>query len=85
MITPRSGGFFPRTFDSLRESQFRWFYAALLGQMSSMHMQMVVRGYLVFVLTGSYAARGATAPLATRIRCCAGWIPAQVIWWMLLG
>lgn len=47
-----------RTFDSLRDPQFRWFYVAMLGQMAAMNMQMLVRGYLVYDLTGSYAALG---------------------------
>ncbi|MEX2229968.1 MAG: MFS transporter [Dehalococcoidia bacterium] len=51
----------PRTFDSFRDREFRWFYLAMLGQMASMNMQMVVRGYLAYVLTGSYAALGLIA------------------------
>ena len=47
-----------RTFDSLREREFRWFFLAMLGQMAGMNMQMLVRGYLVFELTGSFAALG---------------------------
>ena len=47
-----------RTFDSLREPAFRWFFVAMLGQMAGMNMQMLVRGYLVFELTGSFAALG---------------------------
>ncbi len=48
----------PRTFESFRDREFRWFYLAMLGQMASINMQMVVRGYLAFVLTGSYAILG---------------------------
>lgn len=48
----------PRTFDSFRDPEFRWFYLAMLGHMASMNMQLVVRGYLAYVLTGSYAALG---------------------------
>ncbi|PKN83054.1 MAG: hypothetical protein CVU47_00760 [Chloroflexi bacterium HGW-Chloroflexi-9] len=48
----------PRTFDSFRDREFRWFYLSMLGQMASMNMQLVVRGYLAYVLTGSYAALG---------------------------
>ena len=47
-----------RTFDSLHERDFRWFFFAMLGQMAGMNMQMLVRGYLVFELTGSFAALG---------------------------
>lgn len=38
----------------------------MLGQMASMNMQMVVRSYLAYLLTGSYAAVG-TIALATAI------------------
>ena len=55
---PTRGIRLPRTFDSFRDREFRWFYLAMLGQMASMNMQMVVRGYLAYVLTGSYAALG---------------------------
>ncbi len=47
-----------RTFDSLRERDFRWFFVAMLGQMAGMNIQWLVRGYLVFELTGSFAALG---------------------------
>ena len=52
------GGLRLRTFDSLGDREFRWFYLALLGQMAAMNMQMLVRGYLAFELTGSFAALG---------------------------
>ena len=47
-----------RTFESLSDRDFRWFYLALLGQMGAMNMQMLARGYLAFELTGSFAALG---------------------------
>ena len=47
-----------RTFESLDDREFRWFYLALLGQMAAMNMQMLVRGFLTFELTGSFAALG---------------------------
>ncbi len=47
-----------RTFESFDDREFRWFYLALLGQMAAMNMQMLVRGYLAFDLTGSFAALG---------------------------
>ncbi|MDZ7726944.1 MAG: MFS transporter [Dehalococcoidia bacterium] len=50
--------FLPRTFDSFKDIEFRWFYLAMLGQMAAMNMQLVVRGYLAYDLTGSYAALG---------------------------
>jgi MFS family permease len=50
-----------RTFDALNDRSFRWFFASMLAQFSSMHMQMVVNPWLVYQLTGSYAALGAIA------------------------
>lgn len=50
--------FMPRAFESFTDREFRWFYVAMLGQMASMNMQLVVRGFLVFELTGSYAFLG---------------------------
>ena len=55
------GGRQLRTFDSLSDREFRWFYLALLGQMAAMNMQMLVRGYLAYDLTNSYAALGVIA------------------------
>ena len=48
----------PRTFESLRDPNFRWFFWSLLGNFSSMNIQMFIRGWLVFELTGSFAALG---------------------------
>ncbi len=45
-------------FDSLSHTGFRWFFGAMMGQMASMNMQMLVRGYLVYQITGSYADLG---------------------------
>ena len=51
-----------RTFDSLIEVRaFRWYMASMVGNWSSLQMQQVVRGYLVYYLTGSYAALGGMA------------------------
>ena len=47
-----------RTFESMQVPAFRWFLLAMLGQFSAMNMQMFIRGYLVFQLTGSFAALG---------------------------
>lgn len=47
-----------RTFDSLRDRDFRWFFVSLLGNFSSMNIQMFIRGWLVYELTGSFAALG---------------------------
>ena len=50
-----------RTFDSLHDRDFRWFFIASLSQNAAMNMQMLARGFLVFLLTGSYAALGTMA------------------------
>jgi MFS family permease len=47
-----------RTFDSLRIPSFRFFWAALLCQMTAMNMQMMARSLLIYRLTGSTAILG---------------------------
>ena len=47
-----------RTFDSLSDKGFRWFFIASLGVFGATNSLIFVRGYLVFELTGSYAALG---------------------------
>ena len=42
------------TFDAFRIVNYRWFFAALFGNFASMNMQMFIRGWLVFEITGSY-------------------------------
>ncbi len=49
---------FPRTFEALEEPNYRWFFVSLLGHFSAMNMQMFIRGWLVFELTGDFAALG---------------------------
>ena len=48
----------PRTFDALRFGPFRWYLGALIWWNAAMSMQMLVRGYLTFVLTDSFTALG---------------------------
>ena len=48
----------PRTFDAFQETNFRWFFISLFGSFSAMNMQMFVRGWLVFEITGSYEKLG---------------------------
>jgi MFS family permease len=55
-----------RTFDSLRVANFRWYFISMLGVFGAMNMQMLVRGYIVFQLTGSYVALG-TISLANAV------------------
>ena len=50
-----------RTFESLHDRDFRWFFVATLSLNATMNMQMLARGYLVYELTGSYAALGTMA------------------------
>ena len=47
-----------RMFESLADAGYRWYLLSMLGQMASLNMQQLVRGFLVFELTGSYAALG---------------------------
>ena len=54
-------GYRVRTFDSFREPAFTWFFVSTLGQMYSAIGQMFVRSFLVYELTGSYAAMGLVA------------------------
>lgn len=49
------------TFASFGERDFRWFYLAMLGQMAAMNIQLVMRGYVVFEITGSFAWLGGIA------------------------
>lgn len=46
------------TFDAFRIVNYRWFFAALFGNFASMNMQMFIRGWLVFEITGSYEKLG---------------------------
>ena len=54
-------GWLHRTFGALEDGNFRLLYFGNLAQFGSMQMQQVVRGYLVFHLTGSFAALGTMA------------------------
>jgi len=52
------GRTWPSTFAAFSDKNFRWFFAALCGNFASMNMQMFVRGWLVFEITGSYEKLG---------------------------
>jgi MFS family permease len=58
--TPEGGpkGARQRFMAPLRITSFRWFLASTTGQMASLNMQGLVRGYLTFDITGSFAALG---------------------------
>ena len=47
-----------RTFDSLSDPSFRWYFCSMLGWFASMNMQQLARGVIVYDMTGSYAALG---------------------------
>ncbi|MYE46533.1 MAG: MFS transporter [Chloroflexi bacterium] len=57
----RTRGFSFRTFDSLKQVEFRWLFASLLGQMAAIQMQILMRSYVVYELTASFAAIGVVA------------------------
>jgi MFS family permease len=46
------------TFQAFQIVNYRWFFAALCGNFASMNMQMFIRGWLVFEITGSYEKLG---------------------------
>lgn len=50
--------FWHGTFEAFRLVNYRWFFAALCGNFASMNMQMFIRGWLVFEITGSYEKLG---------------------------
>jgi MFS family permease len=47
-----------RTFDSLRDPDFRWFLASMFGHFAAMNTQMFIQGYMIYQLTGSYSYLG---------------------------
>ncbi len=49
------------TFDSLQVVHYRWFWFSLLSSMAALNMQFLVRGWLVYELTGSPRALGLVA------------------------
>lgn len=48
----------PRTFDAFLFGPFRWYMGAMIWWNAAMSMQMLVRGYLAYHLTDSFAALG---------------------------
>jgi MFS family permease len=55
---PGTRGVSLRTFDSLTDQSFRWYFVSMLGWFASMNMQQLARGVIVYDMTGSYAALG---------------------------
>ena len=54
----RARRFSVRTFASLRQREFRWLFASTLGQMAAIQMQILMRSYVAYDLTDSFAAIG---------------------------
>ena len=46
------------TFKAFELVNYRWFFASLFANFSSMNIQMFIRGWLVFEITGSYEKLG---------------------------
>ena len=46
------------TFAAFEIVNYRWFFAALSGNFAAMNIQMFIRGWLVFEITGSYEKLG---------------------------
>ena len=55
---PRQRQSWGSTFDAFQLVNYRWFFAALCGNFAAMNMQMFIRGWLVFEITGSYEKLG---------------------------
>ena len=51
-------GRWPGTFAAFEIINYRWFFAALCGNFAAMNIQMFIRGWLVFEITGSYEKLG---------------------------
>jgi len=56
VVTPEQARI--RTFTSLRNSNYRWFWFALVASFASMQMGIIARGWLVWQMTGSELALG---------------------------
>ena len=56
------------TFDSLSADGFRWFFIASLAVFGATNSLILVRGFLVFEITGSYAALGGLGLAGRRSR-----------------
>ena len=50
-----------RTFESLHDAGFRWFFLFTLGQFAALQTQMLAMSFLVYDLTGSFARLGLVA------------------------
>ncbi len=66
------------TFDSLSDRSFRWFFFSMASWFAAMNMSQLVNGYIVYDLTGSYAALGMVS-LATAVPMLLLSLPGGVI------
>ncbi|MGE0058724.1 MAG: MFS transporter [Dehalococcoidia bacterium] len=64
--TPPAASARPGMFDSLQDGSYRWFFLSMASWFAAMNMSQLVNGFIVFDLTGSYAALGLVS-LATAI------------------
>ena len=49
---------FRSSFGALSVKNYRWFLLSTVGNGGGMQLQQLLRGYLVYVITGSYAMLG---------------------------
>lgn len=75
---PTSATARPGMFDSLQDPSFRWFFFSMGSWFAAMNMSQLVNGFIVFDLTGSYAALGLVS-LATAIPMLLLSLPGGVI------
>jgi len=57
-FSSRSQSRLPSTFRAFEIKNYRWFFVSMFGNFASMNIQMFVRGWLVFEITGSYEKLG---------------------------
>ena len=68
----------PRTFESLHNVSFRWFFASMFAGFAAIGTQIFVAGWLTFELTASFAALG-LLHLAAGISSLLASLPAGVL------
>ena len=57
-VEPKHPWYTLRTFDALRFGPFRWYMGAMIWWNAAISMQMIVRGFLAYSLTGSFISLG---------------------------
>ena len=53
-LEPKRPWYFPRTFEAFDFGPFRWYMGAMIWWNAAMSMQMIVRGFLAYYLTGEF-------------------------------